>query len=104
VQWATERVLRRILPDQSAVEWIDPSARVAMIERAVPSAWAGRKLGELEVDGLARVVGVSRLGVGQVPTLDLVIQEGDVAYVAVTSDRVEEFEQHLGGGSDGGRH
>ena len=105
VQWATERVLRRILPDQSAVEWIDPSARVSLIERSVPSAWAGRKLGELESDGLARVGAVSRLGVGQVPTPDLVIQEGDVVYATVTADGIVEFEQHLSnGGSDGGRH
>ena len=44
VQWATERVLRRILPETPAVEWIDPSAKVCLIERIVPPSWAGRKV------------------------------------------------------------
>ncbi len=39
VQWTTERVLRRILPDSSqGVEWIDPSAKVCLVERALPGA------------------------------------------------------------------
>jgi trk system potassium uptake protein TrkA len=102
VQWATERVLRRVLPDQSAIEWIDPSARVALVERAVPTDWAGRKVGELDVEGLARVMAVSRLGVAQVPTLDLVVQDGDVIYAAIAGDRIGEFETHLSGGTNGG--
>jgi len=105
VQWATERVLRRILPDQSAVEWIDPSARVCLVERAVPKSWAGRKVDELDVAGLARVMALSRLGVAQVPTPDLVVQEGDVVYASVAGDRVDEFESHLGDtGANGGGH
>src|SRR5690242_10570048 len=74
VQWATERVLRRILPDQTAVEWIDASAKVCLIERQVPAAWAGRKLGELDVDDVGRVVALSRLGVAQMGRAELVLQ------------------------------
>ena len=33
VAWTSERVLRRILPDEPAVEWVDPSASVMLIER-----------------------------------------------------------------------
>ncbi len=102
VQWATERVLRRVLPDQPAVEWIDPSARVCLVERPVGAAWVGRKVAELDVDGLARLLGVSRLGVAQIPTPDLVVQDGDVIYAAVAGDRIPEFENHLGNGNGGG--
>ena len=38
VQWTTERVLRRILPDAHGVEWVDPSAKVCLVERTVPGA------------------------------------------------------------------
>lgn len=103
VQWTTERVLRRILPEQTAVEWIDPSARVCLVERALPSSWAGRKLAEIEVAGLARVVAVGRLGVSQVPPADLVLQEGDVLFASVAGDRVGDFDGHLCNGA-GGRH
>ncbi len=95
VQWTTERVLRRILPDAHAVEWVDPSARVALVERTVPSHWGGHRLSELEVPGLSRLVAVARLGESMLPEPDLVAQEGDVVWVVVSGDRMDEFEQHL---------
>jgi trk system potassium uptake protein TrkA len=95
VQWTTERVLRRILPNTPAVEWLDASAQVVLVERPVPAAWAGRKIGDIEISGVARLAAVSRLGVAQVPKADLVAQEGDVLYVAVLSDRLDEFDASL---------
>src|SRR5437763_16434427 len=59
VQWTIERVLRRILPETHSVEWIDPSAKVCLIERQLPAGWAGRELADLEVAGDARVVAVA---------------------------------------------
>ena len=105
VQWTTDRVLRRILPDAPATEWTDPSAGVVLVERPVAPSWAGRRLADLDVDGLARVAALSRLGAGQVPTPDLVTQEGDVVYVAVVADRLAELDAHLaGGGTTTGGH
>jgi trk system potassium uptake protein TrkA len=97
VQWTTDRVLRRILPDAAATEWADPSAKVVLVERPVAESWAGRRLGDLDVAGLARVTTLSRLGVGQVPDPDLVTQEGDVVYMAVGADRIDELDAHLAG-------
>jgi trk/ktr system potassium uptake protein len=103
VQWATERVLRRILAG-GAVEWIDPSARVVLVERPVPATGVGRKLVDLEAGGSARVVALSRLGVAQLPKPDLVLQEGDVLYLAVGSDDVDALDTRLAGAGSGGSH
>jgi trk system potassium uptake protein TrkA len=103
VQWTTDRVLRRILPDAPATEWTDPSAAIVLVERPVAASWAGRRLSDLDVPGLARVAALSRLGVGQVPTEDLVTQEGDVVYMSVGSDRIAELDAHLAD-SSGGHH
>jgi trk system potassium uptake protein len=102
VSWTTDRVLRRILPDAPATEWADPSASVVLVERPVAPSWAGRQLAELDFGGLARVAALSRLGTGQVPTPDLVTQEGDVVYLTVAADRIAELDAHLAGGSTGG--
>jgi trk system potassium uptake protein TrkA len=88
-------VLRRVLPEAGLVEWSDPSARVSLVERTVPGAWAGRKLDELELEGSARVVALSRLGVSQVARPGLVIQDGDVVYVALDGERIQTFDDHL---------
>ena len=102
VQWTTDRVLRRILPDVSITEWVDPSARIAMVERPVDASWVGRRLADLDLPGLARVAALSRLGVGQVPASTLVTQEGDVVYMTVGTDQIEELDAHLAGTPSGG--
>jgi trk system potassium uptake protein TrkA len=102
VQWTIERVLRRILPDAPSVEWIDPSAKVCLIERLVPPAWAGHRVAELEVEGQARVIGLSRLGVAQLSRADLVIQDGDVVFVAVAGDYIGPFDELMAAGASGG--
>jgi len=104
VQWATDRVLRRILADATAVEWIDPSAKVVLVERTAPGSTVGRKLADIEEAGPARVVALSRLGVAQLPTPQVVVQEGDVLYLAVDGDDVEALDARLAGQAPGGRH
>lgn len=95
VQWTTERVLQRVLPERPAVDWIDPSARVVLVERTVPPAWAGHPVLDLDDEGRSRVVAVTRLGVAQVPSADLLVQDGDTIHVALSGDAVDDFDQRL---------
>jgi Trk K+ transport system NAD-binding subunit len=75
---------------------------VVLIERVAPASLVGHKLAELEDTGLARAVAVSRLGVSQMPTPALVLQEGDVLYLAVGGDDVDTLDGHLAGTKAGG--
>jgi len=104
VAWTTERVLRRILPDEPAVEWVDPSAKVMLVERQVPASWAGHPLTELESHGNIRVASVTRLGVAQVPASGLVLQEGDVLHVSVGADALAGLDAQLASPSKSGSH
>lgn len=101
VQWTTERVLRRILPEAPGVDWIDPSAKVALIERMVPTEWAGRPLSDLEIPGTVRVSVLGRLGVASVPNHDDIAQEGDVVWAMVDGDAIDAFDAHLESGPQG---
>lgn len=47
VKWTSERILRRILPDISSVEWTDPSSNVVLIEREFPNSLAGKRSSRL---------------------------------------------------------
>lgn len=104
VEWATERVLQRIMPERPGAAWIDPSAKVCLIERPVPTAWAGHKVAELDVAGHARVAVVTRLGEGAVAGPDTVLQEGDLVHVSIDGGSIEMFDRHLGGAPTGGGH
>lgn len=106
VGWAIERVLRRIEPESTGVEWVDPSAKVCLVERVVPASWAGHPLVGIEVDGVARVVALTRLGVAQLISPALLAQEGDVVFVAAAGDRIDELDRRLASApsSLGGNH
>ena len=91
VAWSTERVLRHIVPDQDTTEWIDPSANVSLVERVIEAHWAGQPVAALERTGMARVVALSQLGVGRVPTSDTLLQNGDIAYLAVRDPSLAEL-------------
>jgi trk system potassium uptake protein TrkA len=103
VAWTSERVLRRILPDEPAVDWVDPSANVMLVERVVAAGWAGHSLKDLEVDGELRVMAVSRLGQAQIPLPDVVVQEGDVIYVVVAAAKLASLDARLAAPVKAGR-
>jgi trk system potassium uptake protein TrkA len=103
VQWATERVMRRIVPDSGDVEWIDPSAKVVLVERLVPRGLVGRKVEAVDEEAPARVAAVSRLGQSSVADPKLVLQEGDVLYLAVGGDDTDKLDEWLSStGAKGG--
>ena len=104
VEWATERVLQRVLPERPNSEWIDASAKVMMVGRPVAARWAGKKVVDLDVLGHARVAAITRLGHGSVAGPDTVLQDGDMLHVMVNGDSLDLFDQHLAGGSTGGSH
>jgi len=94
-QLTTELAVRRVLPDDAGVRWVDPSANVCLVDRSVPSALAGHALTDIERSGQVRVMAVRRLGVGIVATPDLVFQEGDVVYLSVANDQLDAVDKLL---------
>ena len=88
VSWTTERVLRRLNPDHAAVEWVDPTAKVSLVERLIDKTLAGQQYADIEDAQKARLVAVTRLGATSLAKAGLVAQEGDIAYLALASDMV----------------
>ncbi len=97
VKWTAERIMRRIVPDSPAVEWTDPSAELVVVEREVPMPWIGMRslrLGE----GPSRVVGVRRYGKAMLAGHEVLLQEGDVAYLAVAIADIAALDEFLAKG------
>jgi trk system potassium uptake protein TrkA len=101
--WTTERVLRRLVPNEAAVEWVDPSAKVSLVERSLSRAWAGHAVFDLERTGI-RVMALSRLGSAILPHDQLVVQEGDVVYLAVAHDALSVVDEHTAAPGAGHGH
>lgn len=95
VAWATEQVLRRLLPTEAHPEWVDPTGQIRLVEVALPDAWAGRPLDTLDEPGRFWLVGLTRLGKAQLTTYGLAGQEGDLLHLMVASEAVDELERRL---------
>jgi trk system potassium uptake protein TrkA len=82
VKWTAERIMRRIVADRPAVEWTDPSAEMVLVERIVGDAWVGERSSVLD-GGPAKVMGLRRYGKAMLASDDVLVQQGDVLYLAV---------------------
>ncbi|MDA2957024.1 MAG: potassium channel family protein [Ilumatobacteraceae bacterium] len=102
VTWTAERVMRRILPEESGIEWVDPTAKVTVIEREIPRDLVGKRYASLDVSGRVKVVAVNRLGSAAIPSEDLVGQEGDIVHFAVATPDLNDVMTIIGAqASDG---
>jgi trk system potassium uptake protein TrkA len=101
VAWTTDQVLRRLFPENSVSEWTDASGTVSLVERALPDAWAGRKLSELEERDQFRLAAVTRGGQARLWGPELVGQEGDILHLMVRSDAQEELEARFAARHEG---
>ncbi len=101
VSWATDQVLRRLLPGEVKADWTDPSAKICVVERGLPAAWAGKKLSGLNEPGRFWLTAVTRLGAARIVTSDIVGQEGDMVTFTAATDALDALSERLEGGKDG---
>jgi trk system potassium uptake protein TrkA len=101
VTWTIDQVRRRLLPDQDANDWSDPSGRLTLLDRSLPDSWAGRRLCDLEEPGKLSLVAVTRSGVPRLDARDLVGQEGDVLHLAVMTEARRDLDHLLEGDGEG---
>lgn len=92
--------MRQLRPDVEAIRWVDPGAGVCLVERPASRALIGTSLGALEADGTVRLAAVRRLGVSILPMPDLVVQDGDLLYLMVANDRVDDLQAEWADSSD----
>lgn len=96
VRWASDQVLRRLLPSGSEPVWRDPSGSVRLVEVHVDDRWVGRAIGAISDTIHAPIPFLMRFGKGVVPTKQTILQDGDLVYAAVEDARLSEIETILG--------
>jgi trk system potassium uptake protein TrkA len=95
VRWASDQVLRRLLPAGSEPQWRDPSGSVRLMEVHVDRSWVGRTVEQIEEATGARVPFVFRMGSGMVPKVSTIFQDGDLLYAAVLDRELARVEAVL---------
>ncbi|MGJ6979052.1 potassium channel family protein [Aestuariimicrobium soli] len=95
VRWAANQVLRSLLPEGSEPVWRDPAGAVRLVQIHHHEAWVGKKVWLIQEKLRTPLPFVMRFGKGIVPNAETVLQDGDLLYVAVDSERLDEVESAL---------
>ena len=95
VAWTTDQVLRRLVPGDSVADWTDSTGGVGLVERNLPAAWAGKKLGGLEEPGQYTLAAITRLGASQVARPDLIGQDGDILHLMADLSALDALDRQL---------
>jgi trk system potassium uptake protein TrkA len=92
VIWATDQILRRLVPEGSRSEWRDASGAIQLCEMHPHKGWFGMAITDLEDATGARVAFITRLGEGLIPDSHTVLQEGDLLHVTVRDNEISKVE------------
>lgn len=93
VAWATDQMLRRLMPRGAQEEWTDPSGTIALAEMTVHPAWMGRLVHELQASTGARIAFLTRFGLALLPTRETVLQDGDIVHVLLLREDEERIQE-----------
>jgi len=95
VIWATDQILRRLVPEGSRSEWRDASGSIQLCEMHPHKDWFGSPIADLEETTGTRVAFITRLGEGLIPDTHTVLQEGDLVHVTVRDEDIAKVEEIL---------
>ncbi len=84
VKRTTESVMRRLLPPDAAVTWTHPTGEVSLVNATPAPSWYGVAFPTVEELTGCRIAFASRLGSIKPASNDLVVQEHDQLYFAVS--------------------
>jgi len=92
VLWATDQILRRLMPEGARSEWRDATGTINLSEVNPAADWYGSPVLRIENVTSARVAFITRLGEGLIPDEHTVLQEGDLVHVIVEEGKLAAVE------------
>jgi trk system potassium uptake protein TrkA len=98
VIWASDQILRRILPGGARSEWRDATGTVQLLEVHPHLDWYGRPISELESATESKVAFLTRLGEALIPDSHTVLQDGDLVHMTILDAQLAIAESVLSKG------
>ena len=95
VIWASDQIMRRLVPEGSRSEWRDATGTVQLAEMHPHKSWYGKAALLIDQITPARVAFITRLGEALIPNEHTVLQEGDLLHVMVLDSELAATESAL---------
>jgi len=101
VPWTASRLLKAVLGDSTDEVWRDPSGAVALVRVTPHEGWIGHLVRDFEAASGGRVAVVTRFGVGELPTVSTMVQDGDALHVLVDEAHAQTLREVAGQAPEG---
>ncbi len=95
VTWSTDQFIKRIAPENDTSDWVDPTGNVVIVERLLPSHWAGKTFAPLFEPEKYTLIAVSHIGNTNVASPKTKAHEDDRVFIACNKECLEELDELL---------
>lgn len=99
VTWTTDQFIKRMAPENDTADWVDPTGNVVIVERLMPSHWAGKTFAPLFQPEKFTLIAVSHIGNTNVASPTTKAHEDDRVFIACNKLYLEELDELLQKGS-----
>lgn len=95
VTWTTDQFIKKLAPENDTQDWVDPTGNVVIVERLVPSTWAGKTFAPLFEPNKYTLIAVSHIGNTAVVSPSTKAHEDDRIFVACNKLCLDELDELL---------
>lgn len=92
VSWTAGQIMKAVLPTTASVEYTDPTGTMTLAEVPLSDSWLGKNARDLERESGAHIAFVTRYGKSELPTENLVLQEGDSVHMLFSPEQRSHIE------------
>ena len=93
--WGVQRIEELLYPTATPIVFSAGNGEVEIFECAVPDAWAGSRLREMLPAQGVIPVSVTRAGRAELPSLDMMLESGDLLHMSATLEGIGALRAHL---------
>lgn len=95
VSWASKEFIKKIAPDNDSIDWVDATGEVIVLERLLPSNWAGKSLNPLFESEDFTPIAWTHLGETKIIKPGTKGQEDARIYFSCLKTKIEELDTAL---------
>lgn len=95
VSWSAKEIMKKIAPENGSLDWVDSTGEIIIVEKSLPSIWAGKSLNNLFKSENYSPIAWTHLGESNILKLGTKGQEDARIYFSCLKDKIGELDTAL---------
>lgn len=100
VSWASKEFIKKIAADNDSLDWVDATGEVVIVEKLLPSSWAGKSLNSLFDSSLFAPIAWTHMGETKILKPGTKGQEEARLYFSCLKSNIDDLEEALSNGPE----